>query len=334
MAEANDVVDDVVVDAPAAAPAAAPVAGPAPAPAPEPTGTETTPGEVPAPDAGDVKAIWPEDWRTQAAGGDEKVIAKLGRYASPQEVAKALIQVQDKISKGELRSNLGSKATPEELAAFRKEIGVPDKPEGYQLPAELPIALDQGIVKGVLEAAHATNATPQQVQSIISAYATQAKAAEDARMAAAVAARDAAIAQISSEWGAETNRNLAILANFNAANMPDDTVRNKVMNATITDIDEKTGKPGPLHGVRVGNHPDFIKMMLRVALIENPVATVSPAAGSTAQSRIQRYQELQNMMGTKAYTSNEALQAEYRNLLEAMQKSGDLDAMGNVIVKR
>lgn len=52
------------------------------------------------------------------------------------------------------------KSTPEEIAAYRKAIGVPDSPEGYQLkPEQLPegVTWDENVAKRAAELAHKHN---------------------------------------------------------------------------------------------------------------------------------------------------------------------------------
>ena len=59
----------------------------------------------------------------------------------------------------------GANATPEELADFRKKIGVPDKPDGYQL--KLPSDANKEFVDAFLgKVAHAKGFTPEQAQAV------------------------------------------------------------------------------------------------------------------------------------------------------------------------
>lgn len=71
----------------------------------------------------------------------------------------------------------GADAKPEEVAAWRKAVGVPDSVDGYKV--ELPEAL-QGTVSDedlshFLPIFHASGATPAQVQQIMTGYAQYAK---------------------------------------------------------------------------------------------------------------------------------------------------------------
>lgn len=130
--------DSVVVD-PAPQPTPQPV-DPAPVdPKPaDPAPADLAPVDPPAdPVAGD----WPEDWRSKAAGGDEKLMKFLERYNSPKAVVGALVDARKLISQGVNRPPKAD-ATPEEVAAWRAENGIPEKPDGYE------VSLPDGFVIG------------------------------------------------------------------------------------------------------------------------------------------------------------------------------------------
>ena len=79
------------------------------------------------------QGIWGDDWREKLAGGDEKKLARYSKYASPQALADALVNAQTLISKGEHKKALPVDATPEAMAEWRKNNGIPDKPENYKI---------------------------------------------------------------------------------------------------------------------------------------------------------------------------------------------------------
>ena len=81
--------------------------------------------------AGDPPAALPDNWRDLMAGGDEKLAKRLSRYTSSENIAKALVETQDKLRAGQTLPTLPDDATEEEISAFRKQVGVPEKPEDY-----------------------------------------------------------------------------------------------------------------------------------------------------------------------------------------------------------
>lgn len=63
------------------------------------------------------------------------------------------------------------KSTPEEIAAFRKALGVPDSPEGYGIakPQDLPegVSWDDNVAKSVAEVAHKHNIPAAAMQELV-----------------------------------------------------------------------------------------------------------------------------------------------------------------------
>ena len=71
-------------------------------------------------------ADFPENWRLQMSGGDEKAAAQLDRYENPAAVAKAMLAGQQKIRSGELTQTLSEDATDDEKAEWRNNKGSPN----------------------------------------------------------------------------------------------------------------------------------------------------------------------------------------------------------------
>jgi hypothetical protein len=134
----------------AAAPGAGTIAGGA---APKPGD-----GAPPAP------ATFPDKWREELASGDAAFQKVLERYTSPKAFADAHRALVAKVSSGELKNVAKAPpadATPEQIAEWRKEAGLPADAKGYVDAIVLP----KGVVPGeadkpLLEgfAAHAVKA--------------------------------------------------------------------------------------------------------------------------------------------------------------------------------
>jgi hypothetical protein len=58
---------------------------------------------------------------------------RLERYATPKDIADALLSVQERISAGELRSVLPKNATPEQVAQWRRRTASRKHAEKYEL---------------------------------------------------------------------------------------------------------------------------------------------------------------------------------------------------------
>lgn len=254
------------------------------------------------------KGYWPDDWRAKVAGEDAKVLERLGRYASPGEVAKALIAAQEKIRSGELKPTLGKNASAEEVAEYRKSLGIPEEAGKYDLDLGGGLVVaeeDRPLIDTFLEAAHRTNQTPDQVKAGLRAYYEITEAAEAERTRRDEETRGTAEDALRTEWGQEYRPNVNRITQL-LDKVLDVDAKAEFINARLAD------------GTPVFNHPGILKALVGLALIDNPSGVVVPGGGGekTVNDRIE---QIEKMMGTKAYTSNEAIQKEYRDLIEARE---------------
>lgn len=143
---------------------------------------DVEPAAARAADADD-KASIPEQWRELFSGGDDKALARLKRYSSPQNVVKALLAAEQKIRSGEYKRTLGEDATDEEKAAWRKENGIPDKPEDYKIPdveGRKWEDADKPVIDTFLKELHGANASQAVIDKMLSTYAQVTAAQKEA----------------------------------------------------------------------------------------------------------------------------------------------------------
>lgn len=91
-------------------------------------------GGAPPPDVGGdggEQPTWREDWREALAGDDQVLLRQLKRFARPENLAKSYHEIFKLSKSGQPVPALPEDATEEEIAAYRKSIGVPEKPEDY-----------------------------------------------------------------------------------------------------------------------------------------------------------------------------------------------------------
>ena len=300
-----------VVDTPA--PTAAPAA---PAPAPAKAAAPAPAEPVPSP-AAPVPPTWPTDWRTRAAGGDEKTAKLLERYTTPNDVAKALREVNLRISKGELKASLKKDASPEDVKAWREEQGIPDTPDKYDLtmPDGLVIGdSDKPYVDAYVNALHAENASPAMVKAGIAAYMTARQ-----EQAAQFAIRDgehteALEAELVKAWGhSDYKRNIASVKAM--LSQADSTVSETVLNARGPD------------GRAIANNPGVLKWLTDQARQLGYVGgTVVPSGGSNADTIDSELSKIKAMQYTEAgarnpaYWKDDKVQKRYLELLSAKER--------------
>lgn len=292
---------------------------PAPVTALTPTPGEPAPGtpvpETPAP----AKGYWPDDWITKVSKGDEKRANDLKKFQSPEALADSYIALQRRLSSGEFKSVLAKDAKPEEIAAWRKDNGIPEKPEDYKLDGITVPEHDKALVENFLKKAHASNMTPEQAKASVAAYYEQQSATIDAIRAKDSQDSGVAIDALKVEWGGNfmRNRNLVgqVLDKF------PQSVKDALLQARMPD------------GTAVFNNVDIMRGFAALALEVNPAGVVVPnSGGDLGKSMLDRYNEIQKTMRTdrKAYDKDAGMQEESRRIIDALQKHGLMDAQGNL----
>lgn len=288
---------------------AAPAAAATPAPTAAPTalnGTDTTTA-APGP------ATWPDDWRQRIAGEDPKVLKRMERFSDPGAVWKSYTAMEQKLSSGELKAAPpGADAKPEEIAAWRKDNGIPEKPEGYldNLPDKLVVGdAEKPLVQVFAAAMHAQNAPPSVVHAAIKSYQQVQQSALADRADKDAQAQSSTEDELRTEWGADYRRNINAVVGWVRSTFGD--AADMVLSARLPD------------GTPLASNPKTIRGMLANALELNPAATVVPGAGQSAGKGIdERIAEIDKMMKTdmKAYRADPKVRQEYRDLLDAKER--------------
>jgi len=265
----------------------------------------------------DDKAYWPADWQDRVSKGDEKRSAVLKRYASPEAVADALIAAQTRIRSGELRPTLPANAKPEELAAWRKDNGIPEKASDYDLTFDNGIVIgaeDRPIVDKFLENALQANMRPEQVKTAVQWYYQ-----EQERVAEETAKRDdeqrmETLDKLNVEWGKDFRREINMIHGV-LARFPDD-VRQALEGARLPD------------GRGLFNHPEVMRGFSAIARELNPAGVLAPTGGGdVGQTLKTEIEQIEKWMGAprksadgKKYWDDDKVQARYRDLLDMRAK--------------
>jgi len=296
---------------PKAAPAA-PAAGTAPDPAKPQTALHSDPkNDKPAA----APADWPEDWRDRLAGEDTTLRKQLDRYATPGDYAKKVRSLEKMVSSGQLKQAApGKDAKPEDLAAWRKDAGIPDTAAGYLQdwkPDGFVIGdADKPRLTAFAEEMHKVHARPEQVQAAIGSYykMIDAEKAEIAKKddAARMATEDA----LRQEWGNEYRPTINVLHNF-LDTLPGDGTKDLLLSARLA------------NGTPIFSHPDIVKWFAAKAREINPIGTIVPGSGGNqAQGVDEEIAKIEKVMreDRKAYNADDKMQTRYRELLEARLK--------------
>ena len=153
------------------------------------------------------------EWRE--AIQDEKLRDHAGRFTSLEELVKGNLELRQERDKLKSAAILrpGKDATPEDIAAFNRQLGAlekaedyealfPPPPEGQELPEDEKAAQAQWAAKF-----HELGVTKTQVEGLLKTFAEAKAAGEKAMAKEDDAAFQEAESRLKSEWGADFDTN-------------------------------------------------------------------------------------------------------------------------------
>jgi hypothetical protein len=264
--------------------------------------------DTPEPDK-PVTPTFPEDWREQMAGGDEKLLKELSRFTSPQMLVKSWKDTRTKISSGQYKTALPDNATPEEVAQWRTENGVPESWEKYDRDLGDGMVLgeeDAPIVDNFLQKMHEANMPASTAKEVLKWYYEFNDQQEAERQSFVREFTIDSSAQLRSEWGADYQGNLNAMRAF----VPED----------VSDILFSAFTP---EGEPIGSHPVVLRWLAQEAREKNPTSTLIPSTSTNNLQTIeQELNEIRKELANPAsnYWKDEKKQLRFQQLLEARDK--------------
>lgn len=263
-------------------------------------------GDKPA-DGKDKPAAWPDDWRERAAGGDEKKLNMLKRLADPTALAKSYFALQQKLSSGEFKKAPSEDSTPEEWAAWRTEMGIPDAPDKYELPTVPDYGwtdADKSAATPLLERLHKVNAPQGVVNEVMGYYAEALKQAEETTVAKDAEDMSKADDHMRSSWGADFKPNVGLLKRaLSDGDLIPAPLKEAILSARTPD------------GHRLANMPEVIDLIIGMA--RQTYGDGGMLYGDAKVQHNSRKQEIEKVMATdmdKYY--RDGLYIEYADLLK------------------
>jgi len=244
------------------------------------------------------------DWRSAIAEPGLRRVAE--KFTSPAEVVKSYAALQSRLGRSVVKP--GPDAGPEELAAYRRQLGVPESAEGYdvQLPEDLPPALHgdeagEALQRDFLKAMHEAGASNEVVQKALDWYYGNVTQNLAQQQKSAAERRAESEASLRLEWGGDHERNLTFarraVQSFGDAAFAD-----------FLDSQEA-------EGVKLGDHPAFVRAFAAIgrAMGEDlPLSGAGESGGGSLQARIDALHALQDR-DPQRYASR-AVQSELQSL--------------------
>ncbi len=284
-------------------------------------------GPAPDVDAKKPPDRFPESWRDDLAGPDKAFRKTLERFDSPATLARAYKELTTRLSSGDLRSTKppSDNATPEQVAAWRAEQGLPQNAaayvEGLQLgDGTVPGEAEKAMLASFAEEAMKGRWTADQYNQAVGWYFALQDRLAAGRGHADAAFKHEASADLMREWGHDYAANRNAIAQFFDRSFPAD-FREALLTARLPD------------GRILANHPAFNRAILEVAKSLNPSGAVLPNASggglSGVESRIAEIEgkHMRAPHGSdlwKSYWTGDSgarMQQEYRGLLAAREQS-------------
>jgi len=281
--------------------------------APESNEAETLLDKQPAEEKGKKEVVpdWPADWREKMAGEDRKTLKQLERLNSPEDLYKSYRAMLAKVSSGELKSTQKPE-DEKELAAWREQNGIPEKPEGYIEKLALPDGVvlgeqDQPFIEAVAATAHELDIPADKISGLAAAWIKQRDAEAQAAYEANEQFKESQENELLAEMGQDYNPTKNLIKNM-LSGAPEG-VTEKIMAARAPD------------GTALLADANMFRWLGSLARELNPTGTVVPAGESKESAIKSRLEEIQSLRKTdeKKYWSD-TIQQEEQRLLAAMER--------------
>jgi hypothetical protein len=190
-------------------------------------------------------------------------------------------------SYGELEKKLGSRvqppgpdAKPEEVAAWRKIVGTPEKPEDYKIekPENVPAELwNPELVKGFQGVAHELNLSPAQAGKLAEWWNGQNMAMLEQHQQTTAANQEALADGLKKEWGERFDANL----------------KGAQFVATKAGLD--------VNDPEIGNNPAIIKALAAVSALISEDKQVTGGQGGSHLNYQQQAEDISTNKGNPRY---------------------------------
>lgn len=251
------------------------------------------------------------DWRDAIAEPELRQVAE--KFTSPRDVVKSYAALQSRLGRSIVKP--GAEASAEELAAYHRQLGVPDSPAGYDLslpeslPEQLrPDAAGEALQQDFAAAMHEAGASNEVVQKALDWYYGTLGQSVAQKERANADQRAETEADLRREWGADHERNL----NFAQRAVRDFGDEDFVSLLETREID----------GVKLGDHPGFVRAFAAIGRRmgeDLPLNGEPERGGAGLQARIDGLHALQDS-DPRRYASN-AVQRELQDLYRRLYGS-------------
>lgn len=161
----------------------------------------------------DEKGAFKPGWDAALPADLRDYAGTLGKYPTLTEMMRGHGNMAKMLSQRQALKPPAPDAKPEEIAAWNKAMGVPEKPEDYGLkaPEKMPegVEWDAGLATGFQAVAHKIGLTPAQVNGVMEFHLQQQVAAVGKHKGLVEAHQKQQQEALAKEWGAEFTEKMA-----------------------------------------------------------------------------------------------------------------------------
>lgn len=278
------------------------------------------------------------DWRAMIAGEDAKAVEALSRYKTPADFLKSHNELRAKLSERPTVSRLEDNATPEQVAEYRKGLGLPEiakdaKPDDYMKAYKIefpngykPSEVEKGLVGDYAKLAYEKGHSPREVNEAVGFFVKQQAAMDQAINKVAVDKQK--------EWQGALRDTLGSKeydAQLSAAN----AWLAKQFDGREKDLADIMGAQLP-GGGRIGDHPFFFEVITKQAMADGFTRDIEAnSMESSGKSLEEQQRELEGLRRTDPKKYNEpGTQSKLDKIIGLRVSRGEIDEMGNPIRQR
>jgi len=272
-----------------------------------------------------------DDWRAKYASGDVKKIEALSRYKSEIDWANSWFEQRAALAKRAEPVKLGDNATPEQVAEYRKGLGVPEvpsdaKPEAFLEAYKIKVPdgyeasdAEMGLLGDYAKLAYEQGSDPRSVKAATDFFFQQQAASQQALNQINVDRQKEWQSQLRSELGKDYDASVAAAEAYFEKLVDGDQQLKAVLS--------RAQLPG---GGFIGDHPVFVKLVADLALQNGYSDRIeSNVMESGGQSLRDQQAAIEKLMSTDTGKYNDpATQARLSKILELRLKRGEINEFG------
>lgn len=265
------------------------------------------------------QAAWTDKWREAIAGEDEAALKALRRFRDPTGLWNKIVNQEKVIRERTTKAQKPAEgATPEELAAWRAEVGLPAEAKGFIEALKLPDGRvlgddDKPVAEAFAKAVLSADPSPTGVyNAMVGEYFNQLEEARSAQIEADVESKVECLVALRKEFGSQKELDRAFkhieLAIFDDA--PEGLAARLLQGARYAD------------GRLLGNDPEFMSLLAGMARKAVPIDEVMPAGTAQvgAPSRLAEIRKMRDS-GDSKYWNDPAVQREEMQLIDLELKN-------------